>query len=167
MNAEAKMKSPQPAESRTPATTPEIHPIENVYRLFDDFFADRWMREPRFLRGAFPGFGLFGPDQPRVDIVDGDKEVLVTANLPGVDKDDIEVTVTENMLTIRAQKKQEQEESKGEYFRREISHGEISRTLALPAEVNCEQASAAYRDGVLKLTLPKIRTSKRHTVKVQ
>lgn len=166
MNTEAKTKSPQTAEIHPPASIQEIHPLENIYRLFDDFFADHWMPHSRLLRGAFPGLGLFGPDQPRVDIVDGEKDVVVTAMLPGIDKKDIEITVTENSLTIRAHRKQETEETKGEYFRREISQGEISRTMSLPAEVNSEKASAAYTDGILKITLPKVKSSKRHTVKI-
>ncbi|MGR9106577.1 MAG: Hsp20/alpha crystallin family protein [Gammaproteobacteria bacterium] len=167
MTAEAKEKSTQAVDVQRPAGTSEVHPIENFYRFFDELLSDRWMSHPRLFRGNIPGLGLFGSDEPRVDIVENDHEVIVTANLPGVKKEDLELTVTESSLTIRASKKEEQEEKKGEYFRKEISQGEISRTLALPAEVNSEQAKAVYNDGVLKLTLPKVRSSKRQTIKVE
>lgn len=167
MKTENKTKSVQPAEPRTPAVVRETNPMDEFYRFFDDMFVDRWMLQPGFLRNRLSNLGLFGAEQPQVDIIDAEKEVIVNANLPGVKKEDIDISVTENTLTIKATKKLEREEKHGEYFRREISQGEYSRTLTLPAEVNCETASAVYNDGVLKLTLPKIKSTKRQTVKIQ
>lgn len=160
-------KAVKTTEAKTPATVEEIHPITSFYRFLDDFFGDRWLPESRLLRRGWPEIGLFGADMPRVDILDKEKEIIVHANLPGFNKDDIDITVSENSVTIHAKKQQEQEEKTDEYFRREISRGELSRTLALPAEVTSEQAVASYTDGVLSLTLPKVKSTVRHSVKIQ
>lgn len=144
-----------------------MQPFESFDRLFEDFFSNRWMQPMRRSWPSLPGLPLFGDGLPKVDIIDRDNEVLVRADLPGIEKDDLEVTLTDASVTIRAHGGQEKKEEEGEFYCHEISHGEISRTLNLPADVNSDQAKAVFKDGVLKLTLPKVKESKRKTVKVQ
>jgi HSP20 family protein len=103
---------------------------------------------------------------PRVDIVERDDEFVVKAELPGVGKKDLDISVTENAVTIKGSTSQEEKEEKGDYYRCEMSHGTYSLTLALPSDVEADKAKAQFKDGVLELTLPKMKKAKRHTIKV-
>jgi HSP20 family protein len=103
---------------------------------------------------------------PKLDIIERDKEVVVRAELAGVDKKDIDVSVTDNAVTIKGSTRKESSEEKGDYVRSEIAQGAFSRTAALPCSVDGQQAKASFTDGMLELTLPKLEPSKRHSVKV-
>jgi len=104
---------------------------------------------------------------PRVDVIDRDAEILVRAEIPGVSKDDLEVSMNHGTVTIKGSVKRESKKEEGDYYRCEISHGSFSRTVALPAEVEGDRAKATFKDGVLELLLPKRETSKRHSIKVE
>jgi HSP20 family protein len=104
---------------------------------------------------------------PKLDIIERDNEVLVRAELAGVDKKDIDVSVTDRTVSIKGCTKKETREEKGDYFRAEISQGSFSRTATLPCEVDGEQAKAKFSDGMLELTIPKLEASKRHPIKVE
>jgi HSP20 family protein len=100
-------------------------------------------------------------------VIDRDNEVVVKAELPGVDKKDIDISVTQNTVTIKGTTSHEEKEEKGDYYRCEISRGSYSRTLSLPADVDEEKTKAEFKDGILELTMPKKKKSKRHTIKVE
>ena len=102
----------------------------------------------------------------RLDILDRDKELLVRAELPGVGKDDIEVSISGDRLTIEAKRTFEEEEKKDMFYRHELGFGELVRTVALPVPVDVGLIHAELEGGILKVTLPKIRSAERHTVKV-
>ena len=104
---------------------------------------------------------------PKLDIVERDNEVVVRAELPGVDKKDIDVSVTDSTITIKGCTKKETREEKGDYFRSEISQGSFSRTATLPCDVDGKKAHATFTDGILELTIPKLEASKRHAIKVE
>jgi HSP20 family protein len=104
---------------------------------------------------------------PRVDVVDNEDNVTVRAQLPGVDKKDLDVSVNHDTVTLKASTRTESKEEKGDYYRREIATGYFSRTIALPAEVDGKKASAHLKDGVLELILPKIEKSKRQRIEVK
>ena len=103
---------------------------------------------------------------PKVDIIDRDTEVVVKAELPGVEKDNLDISISENMLTIRASTQHEKKEEKGQYFRREMSRGELQRTLRLPGQVDGDKAKASFKDGILEISVPKAPGSRRQTIKV-
>jgi HSP20 family protein len=114
--------------------------------LFEDFFgrssSDLWGESAReFLA--------------RMDVSETSKEVRITAELPGLDEKDVEVTVTNNMLTIKGEKKVEKEEEEGDYYYSERSYGYFDRTIALPQGIDAENAKAKLKKGVLKVTIPK------------
>lgn len=90
-----------------------------------------------------------------LDVSESDDEVTVTADLPGYAKDDIDVSVRENHLTLRAERDRETEAEDEQYHRRERVHREVTRTVRLPAEIDEDGASAAYQNGVLTVTFPK------------
>ncbi|GIX28653.1 MAG: hypothetical protein KatS3mg123_2534 [Burkholderiales bacterium] len=84
-----------------------------------------------------------------------------------MNKEDIEISLTGNVLTIKGETKREEKEEKGDYYRCEISRGAFSRTVSLPAEVDESKAKASLNDGVLEITLPKTETAKKRTIKVE
>jgi HSP20 family protein len=92
---------------------------------------------------------------PSVDIIDRDHEICVKAEIPGVKKKDLSITLQDKVLTIKACSNKEHDEEKGNYFRREMQHGEWSRSLVLPTNVHSEKAKATFRDGVMEIVLPK------------
>ena len=131
--------------------------------LFDDFLSRRW---PRLLDWNLPT-GLESK-LPKVDIIDHDNEVEVQAALPGVKKEDLDVSISNQTITIRTSTKEEKkEEEKGKYFRREITRGEFQRTLSLPDNVDGDNAKASFKDGILKVNIPKTEKSKRKTIEIK
>ncbi len=104
---------------------------------------------------------------PNVDVIERDEEVLVRAELPGVDKKDLEVSLSDNALTIKGSTKTEEKEERGDYYRREVSSGTFSRTVRLPTEVDGDKVQSSFKDGLLELTLPKVKKARRHRIKVE
>jgi HSP20 family protein len=149
-----------------PAPARSLSPFEEMDRMFDQFLRRGWMRPWRFDWPSFPEMALPEMKAPKVDVVDREGEVLVRAEVPGIDKKDLDITVGENTVTIKGSTRHEEKEEKGDYYRREITAGSFSRTVALPADVDGARARASFKDGVLELTLPKLEKAKRHSVKV-
>ena len=142
--------------------------FEDRERWFDDMVARRWMRPfkwgiPEFSEFPSPFEGRY----PKVDVIDRENEIVVRAELPGVAKEDLDVSMAENSLTIRASSHHEKKEEEGEYFRREMSRGEYQRTLAIPDNINEEGVQATFKDGILELKLPKAESSKRRKIDVE
>jgi HSP20 family protein len=143
-------------------------PFEEMERMFENFFSPGWMRPlhwPRSLLGEMAA--PFSGAMPRVDVIDRDDEVVVRAEIPGVEKRDLDVSMTGNTATVKGSTRHEEKEEKGNYYRCEISHGAFSRTVALPAEVDDSKAKAVFKDGLLELTIPKKEKSKRHSISIQ
>jgi len=92
---------------------------------------------------------------PAMDVKETDKDVLVSCELPGVEQKDVEITLSEGVLTIKGEKKAEKDEKKGDYRVVERSYGSFQRQLALPGEVDPDKVDAKFKDGVLTLTLPR------------
>jgi HSP20 family protein len=137
--------------------------FNDIDRLFDDFVGRRWMRPFGWERplAEMPELG------PSVDVIEREDEVVVRAEVPGYKKEEIEISVTDRMLTLKGETKKEEKEEKGDYYRCEISRGAFTRTLDLPARVDDSKAKAAMKDGVLELTLPKVEKSKRRTIAIE
>lgn len=144
-----------------------ITPFDEMDRLFDSFFSRGWMHPVYREWPALTNLDIpFDGGSPKVDVLERDAEVVVRAELPGVDKDNLELSVTSDSVTIKATTEQESKEEKGDYHRREISRGSFVRTVALPVSVQSKQAKARFKDGVLELTLPKAAPAERHSIKV-
>lgn len=114
-------------------------------RMFDHFF------------DGFPGRAGNGPGAiaPAIDLDETDKEMVITAELPGVTDKDIEVSLAGDVLTIKGEKKTETEEKKGGSYYTERRYGSFARSLRLPFEVKDEDVDAKFKDGVLKIRVPK------------
>jgi HSP20 family protein len=133
----------------------------DMQRMFDSFFGARW-RPSQWELPELP----FGETSPRVDVIDRENEVLVRVELPGVEKKDIDVSLGDDTVTIRATAHKEAREERGDYFRREISKGEFSRTIALPCDVDPAKAQAKFENGVLQLTLAKPERARRKQISI-
>ncbi len=114
----------------------------------------------RMLRDVDSVFGRFwepdaGDFKPSVDIKETDDQLLVNAEVPGLAPEDLEVTLTGDVLTIKGEKRQESEREESGYHLVERRYGSFQRSFKLPAEVDREKLKASHRDGVLTVTLPK------------
>ncbi len=145
-----------------------LTPFDEMERIFESFFPRGWMRP---MRWEWPEWSIsetpFTGLTPKVDLVERDKEIVIRAELPGVDKDNLDISLTDDSVTINATTSKESEEEKGDYHRREISRGSFSRTLALPSAVKADDTKASFKDGVLELILQKQAPAKRHSIKVE
>jgi HSP20 family protein len=160
-------KEPASAKAKSGAVSRVGDFEQDIEQMFENFLSRNWLRPFR----DFPTFpslrGTFEARLPKVDVIERDAEIAVKAELPGYEKKDIQVSLTDRTLTIRASTRKETKEEKGEYFRREISTGEVSRTLTLPAEVDGTKAKAEFKDGLLDIVVPKVAKSSRHQVEVK
>jgi len=104
---------------------------------------------------------------PAVDIAEHDDEYLVKVELPGVNKDEVKITVESNILTIRGEKKQEKEIKKENYHRVERSYGSFQRSFTLPTTVKSDKIDASYKDGILSVSLPKAEEAKPKQIEVK
>jgi len=111
---------------------------------------------------------IFKGGEPKVDIVQNEKEIVVKADVPGVKKQDMQVTVTEDSITFRGEAKTDIETKREDYFHSERFYGCYSRTLPLPVLVDPDNAKAKFEDGVLTVTIPKaLKPEKGHTLKIE
>ncbi len=92
---------------------------------------------------------------PRVDVYEQDNNLVIEAEIPGAKKEDIEVKIKDNAVVIRGEVKKEEEKKEENYFRKERFYGTFERVVPLPVEVKAEEAKAEFKDGVLKLVIPK------------
>lgn len=170
-------EEPRPARdtSRQFSLDSIINPIEEtIERTFNKFMNRGWFRSTREERNAwremfeplsqYEGFSM---RWPKIDVLDHETEVLVRAELPGVEKQDIDVSVSENMLTLKGKTRREEKIEKDNYFRAEISQGSFLRSVYLPVEVDSDRASASLKDGILEIRLPKVESAKRKSIQVQ
>jgi len=142
--------------------TPLTHSLDEV---FEDFYPRRWMETFEPFGWRWP-MGVDFEKSFRLDVIDREKELLVRGELPGVEKDDIEISVMGDRLTIEAERKFEEEEEKDAYYRHEVGFGTLMRTVSLPVEVDADKVKAELKDGFLEVVLPKANAVERHTVKV-
>ena len=161
-------KKGQEIQVQRAAPARALSPIEDIERMFDNFFRRGLMRP---FHWEWPSWGeLAAPLEaklPRVDVIDRDNEIVVRAEVPGVDKDNLDVTLSDNTVTIKGSTSHEEKEEKGDYYRCEISRGSFARTVTLPADVDGAKAKASFKDGMLEVTMPKVTPAQRHTIKVE
>jgi HSP20 family protein len=154
------------AEAVTPvrAVSPLRFWERELDRMFEDFPLFRW---PRFR--DFEPFRFSRElrlHAPTLDMYEEKGEIVVKAELPGLSKDDIEISLTDSTLTLKGEKKKEEEVKEKDFYRCEREYGSFLRTIELPAEVRTEGAQAKFKDGVLEIRLPKTEEAKRRLRKV-
>ncbi len=121
--------------------------------VFEDFVRDFFGRDD-------------GAVEPPVEVSEADGDVTVKMLVPGVEKDQLQVAIDEDLLTVRGEMRKEQEEKKKNYYRQEIQYGAFQRAVRLPAEVEGTKATAELKNGTLKITLPKSKQPKAQQIKV-
>jgi len=132
----------------------------NADDWFNSFYREMNELMDRFFRGwdiePFAGFETVSSDfVPRVDVSEDDKEIRVTAELPGMDERDVEVVLSKDALTISGEKKEQSEDKGRNYYRMERRYGSFHRVVPLTAEVDENKVEASFKNGVLTVRLPK------------
>jgi HSP20 family protein len=151
----------------TKALTP-FHEMERRFqemeKRFEDFFRRPFSLMPSWLpRLRMPEIEELSPS---VDVLTEGDDVVVKAELPGMKKEDIDVSLTNDTITISGEKRKEEKVEKKDYHSIERSYGSFKRSFSLPAEVETEKASATFKDGVLEIRIPKTEEAKKKEKKV-
>ncbi len=136
-------------------------PFSDLVSLRDDmdrFFETFFGQHPEDREGFWT---------PILDIEESNGNIVVKAEIPGMEKDEIKVSVRNNMLSISGERKQEIETKDKTFHRIERSYGKFSRTITLPSEVDADKIKAAYKDGVLNIILPKPESMKPKQIEVE
>jgi HSP20 family protein len=126
-------------------------PFEEMDKMFNDLV-------PLFGQGSFA---------PAVDVYQTDKNVVVETALVGVDPNDVEISIDNDILFIRGENKKESEVDEKDYYRKEIRQGSFQRSVVLPSHVDSEKAKAEARDGMLTITIPKVESKKVKPIKIE
>ena len=126
-------------------------------RVWDSFFEGRPGRRNR----------EEGEWLPSLDVAETKGDLVVRAELPGMDPKDIDISLSEGVLTIRGEKKQEKEEKEEGYHLIERSYGSFTRSIRLPKEVQSEKIEASFKNGILKVVLPKSEEAKKKEIKIK
>jgi len=127
---------------------------EAMDRLFDDAFTRPF--------GTIAGF-----QAPAVDLYQTDEEVVVRASLPGIKAEDVQISVTGDLLTLKGEFKEKEEKKEKAYHLHEQRYGSFERTISLPTQVLADKAKADFEDGILTVTLPKAEEVKPKTITVK
>jgi HSP20 family protein len=175
--AEAATKLPAKQETAAPATrrTSLSEPLEALHkevdRLFDEFtrgFGRLPLSRPIFKAEPLLRYETsFGVSAPVVDVVEKEKEYQVSAELPGLEEKDVEVSVADDMLTIKGEKKEEKEEKAKNYYLSERRYGAFQRSFQLPPGVDSAKIEANFQKGVLTVTLPKTPEAQKKEKKIE
>jgi HSP20 family protein len=135
------------------------NPFSAMSNRFEDLFSDNFFeaidRE------------LTGTSWPRVDISESDTNYIIKADLPGMDKKDVTISVENGVLSITGEKADEHKKENGKYYHLERSYGKFSRTFYLPEGADAEKISAAMRNGVLELEIPKTEKQKPKNIEIK
>jgi len=136
--------------------------IDRMERMFDSVWPTRF---PRLL--DWDGMRTTALRAPALDVYEEGDNIVVKAEIPGATRDDIEVNVTDSVLTLSGQKERKEEVKDDKYYRCERSYGAFTRSVELPADVQTSKAEATFTDGVLEIRMPKTEEAKRKAVKLK
>lgn len=140
---------------------------ENMNRMFEKIWGipvNRSLLLPgeRTTTGAIEKYR-----KPFIDLVETDKEVIATVEMPGLDKGDIKINLTEDQLEISAETKHEEEKKEKGYIYKERRSGSYYRTISLPSSIDSDNSKASYNNGILQITMPKTEIKKKTPLKVE
>lgn len=153
------------------STTDEPHnylsALKDMEHKMEDMFQRLWHKPSNHDKGAgFFSGGAFG-HMPKMDVIDKDNEIIVKAELAGFDKDDLDISISNRQLVIKAKTCKETNEEDSNYLKHEISKKEIYRSVFLPAEVEEGKIESSFKNGVLELQIPKQEGSQRRRIEVK
>jgi HSP20 family protein len=148
--------------------TIEPRRFSEIEKMFEDWFENFWSRPvARLWR---PDFWRLRPaffEAPALDVYDEKDDLIVKAEIPGLTKDEIDISLEENILTIKGEKKKEEEVKEDDYYRCERTFGAFSRSIELPMNVKPDKVNASFKNGVLEIRLPKAEEAKKNIVRVK
>lgn len=127
-----------------------VREMNDVHREMDRFF-----NTPFFRVGPFSDEGRAEMWYPSVDMFEKEEALVIKAELPGLDKNDIDVNIEDGKLTLSGERKSESEVEEDKFYRRERTYGKFVRTFTLPADIDPDKIAAEFKDGVLKIEIPK------------
>jgi HSP20 family protein len=164
---DVKQDKTAPVPTRTEAWAPFNSLRDEIDRLFDDFGTGFWRHPfPQRIQGMFPTTGG-ALVTPAIEVVERDGDFNVTAELPGMKPEDVEVKVAEGTITIRGEKSEEMKEEKDDYLLSERRYGEFQRVLPLPTGIDTDRVVATFVNGILTVTLPKTAEAKQKERKIE
>ena len=145
----------------------EIDVFDNMDRVFDTLYRG-WMRPFRELLPEWaPLTGRMEFAMPHLDLIERDKEILVRVEIPGVDKKDLKLDLTGDLLTIAGERQFEEETEEGEVHRAEIARGAFTRGIRLLVPVDPEKVEAEFKEGLLEIHLPKAHEIERRRIEIK
>jgi HSP20 family protein len=175
--AETATKVPVQSDKPAPAPTaaPDVfRPFEalrrQVDRIFEDFDRNPWrlpFARSLFDAEPFTARGVFGAALPAVDVAEHEKQYEITAELPGLSEGDIEVSLANQVLTIKGEKKEEKEDEQKDYHVSERRYGSFRRSFQVPEGVDTGKIEASFKNGVLTLVLPKSAEAQQQEKKIE
>lgn len=140
-----------------------VSPFDDLEKYFDTLFRNPFSMAvtPRMNLGKVPVLS------PAVDIYDEENEIVIKAEVPGIGKDDIEISINKNVLTISGEKKLESKVEEKDYHRIERSYGSFSRSFRLPEDVDVDKAKADFKDGVLEIRVPRTEETQAKKIEIK
>ena len=141
-----------------------FRPFRDLDKWFDEEWPEIWEWPEKWLPSLPKGTLM---RTPRVDVYESDGKVVAEFELPGVNPEDIDVEVKNDMIKVEAKAEEKKEEKKKGYFRKELSRGYYRRIVPLPVNVQESKAEASYAKGVLKVSVPKVKPAKKEEKKVK
>ena len=161
-------KTGQEIQVRKATPMRALSPFEEMDQMLENFIRRSWMRPFHWELPSWRELTASLESRlPRVDVIDRPEEVIVRAEVAGVEKGNLDVSLTDNTITIKGSTSHEEKEEQGNYYRSEMSRGSFARTIALPADVDGSKAKASFKNGILEATMPKVAAAKRRTIKVE
>jgi HSP20 family protein len=133
---------------------PDIYSLRReMNSLFDTFFGGIGTMQPAFFGEELSRF------TPKIDVKETDAQIVVSAELPGMTEKEVELILGEDQLVLRGEKKEEKEEKTKGHYRMERSYGEFYRAVPMPCEIQKDKVEAIFKDGVITITLPKVKVT--------
>jgi HSP20 family protein len=154
------MAKKEPRELIRPEQRGTLAPFEEMERWFEDFF-----RRP-FLAPLLPRLRFPEEVSPSVDVFEDKNDIVVKAEIPGMKKEDLDVNISEDAVTITGEKKSEEKVEKKDYYCCERSFGSFVRRIPLPVETQTDKAKASFKDGILEIKIPKTEEAKEKVKKI-
>ena len=148
----------------------ELVKTEPTHRFPVSWDMDKWFED--FFHRSFPSvMPRLAVEEmefsPAIDIYEEENDVVVKAELPGIEKEDIDISLTEDSITVAGEKKAEHKVEKKNFYRYESSYGSFCRTMALPSDVQPDKVKAEFKNGVLQIRMPKTEEAKKKGIKVK
>lgn len=141
-----------------------LSPFEDMEDMFEDFF-----RRPFFFPAMFPRMRALEAKAavPRVNMFEDDDALVIEAEIPGMKKEDLDISISEDVVTITGKKESEEKTEKKDYYYEERSIGSFTRKLCLPVETDTTKAKASFQEGVLEIRIPKSPEAKQKVKKIE